>query len=450
MRSILMITLVIFSFLSFGNAQDSWYYHPELNIHFSTEDSLANPFLCTVDSTGNFWVLSSTSTTLNAINALYKASPGDTVFTLIDDYTTEVDVHSARGITAIGNDIYVFLRSTTLYLSFAYGYQDGDSAERTIYNQSGYGTYVYGCDATRDGFIFGGIIYQGPKIRVYDYSGNSTPVGHYVSPDCINKDPGGPSPAGADVIRDVAVMKSGNYFDSNTPVYTSRNSLPGGNQGGVTKWTGGTQDNPENYAGVSLEDADSFLKWTSYVPNGLTIDMQGRLWAVGTDSSRRWVKCFDVDGSWATQVAELPSSTSGDIADPGGAPLEIPEDVALSPDNNTAYVIDVGTKMCYVFTTSQTEIAPILSIATDFKLFPAYPNPFNPQTTIRFYLPSATNVTLTVYDMVGSPVRTLMNEICSAGVQYVTFNAADLASGIYLLKLQTIYGQRQSKVLLMK
>ncbi len=133
MRRILLTVTMLSLMVIFGFGQDTWYYHPELEIQFSSQDTaLSNPFLCTTDSSGNLWLISSTSTSLDAHNALYKAAPGDTVFTLIDDYSDDADVHSTRGITNIGNDIYVMCRSTSQYISFMYRYPDGNFSERTL------------------------------------------------------------------------------------------------------------------------------------------------------------------------------------------------------------------------------------------------------------------------------------------------------------------------------
>ncbi len=70
-------------------------------------------------------------------------------------------------------------------------------------------------------------------------------------------------------------------------------------------------------------------------------------------------------------------------------------------------------------------------------LFDNYPNPFNPATTIAFSLPSEQIVTLTVYDMLGREVRTLVNEKRSAGNHTVSFSASDLSSGMYFYSLRS-------------
>jgi hypothetical protein len=65
-----------------------------------------------------------------------------------------------------------------------------------------------------------------------------------------------------------------------------------------------------------------------------------------------------------------------------------------------------------------------------------YPNPFNPSTNISFALPSAQNVTLKVYDMLGREVATLFNnQRLSAGEQTVSFDASGLSSGVYIYQL---------------
>jgi len=66
----------------------------------------------------------------------------------------------------------------------------------------------------------------------------------------------------------------------------------------------------------------------------------------------------------------------------------------------------------------------------------SYPNPFNPQTTIRFDVPKASNVKLQVYDITGQLVTTLVDEYLEAGVYERVFDGSRLASGIYISVLQ--------------
>jgi len=79
-----------------------------------------------------------------------------------------------------------------------------------------------------------------------------------------------------------------------------------------------------------------------------------------------------------------------------------------------------------------------------------YPNPFNPATTISYTLPIAGNVTLKVFDITGKEVRMLDNGYKAAGKYSVTFNASDLASGMYIYRIQTSNFSEVRKMLLMK
>lgn len=71
----------------------------------------------------------------------------------------------------------------------------------------------------------------------------------------------------------------------------------------------------------------------------------------------------------------------------------------------------------------------------DFKLLQNYPNPFNPATTISFELKNSGNVVLTVYNVLGEIIETLINSNLNAGLYNINFDAANLSSGIYLYRL---------------
>lgn len=66
-----------------------------------------------------------------------------------------------------------------------------------------------------------------------------------------------------------------------------------------------------------------------------------------------------------------------------------------------------------------------------------YPNPFNPATTISFTLPENSKVSVEVFNSLGQRVAELVNEIKSAGVHVVSFDASSLSSGIYLIRMST-------------
>ncbi|MFQ5652593.1 MAG: peptidoglycan DD-metalloendopeptidase family protein [bacterium] len=71
-----------------------------------------------------------------------------------------------------------------------------------------------------------------------------------------------------------------------------------------------------------------------------------------------------------------------------------------------------------------------------FSLSQNYPNPFNPSTTIEFALPQRSDVTLKLYDILGREVATLLEGELAAGVHQVDFNAEELASGVYIYRIE--------------
>ncbi len=93
-----------------------------------------------------------------------------------------------------------------------------------------------------------------------------------------------------------------------------------------------------------------------------------------------------------------------------------------------------------------------LSSATprSFALWGNYPNPFNPETTLRFEVPESAYVKLVVYDVLGRQVRVLVDGTREAGTHEVVFEASGLPSGTYLVRLVTPAGSFVKTMQLMK
>ena len=75
------------------------------------------------------------------------------------------------------------------------------------------------------------------------------------------------------------------------------------------------------------------------------------------------------------------------------------------------------------------------NVPKNFRLYANYPNPFNPSTMISYDIPAASEVNLTVYDVLGRPVETLVNQRQSAGKYGVRFDASKVSSGVYFYRL---------------
>jgi hypothetical protein len=85
-----------------------------------------------------------------------------------------------------------------------------------------------------------------------------------------------------------------------------------------------------------------------------------------------------------------------------------------------------------------------------FALDQNYPNPFNPSTSITYELPRASQVSLTVYDLLGRQVSVLVNERRDAGVHEVKFDGSNLASGVYFYRLQAGDFVQSKRLLILK
>ncbi|MEJ2636552.1 MAG: FG-GAP-like repeat-containing protein [Calditrichia bacterium] len=85
-----------------------------------------------------------------------------------------------------------------------------------------------------------------------------------------------------------------------------------------------------------------------------------------------------------------------------------------------------------------------------YALYQNFPNPFNPATTIAFDLPRTDRVVLTVYDVLGQQVETILDDQMPAGRHRVSWQAHDAASGIYFFVIRTDHFRAVKKMILMK
>ncbi len=101
-----------------------------------------------------------------------------------------------------------------------------------------------------------------------------------------------------------------------------------------------------------------------------------------------------------------------------------------NPWDNEAYVWMIEVDVASDVADSPT------GVPTQVGLSQNYPNPFNPSTTITYTLSEASEVRLSVFDMLGKEVGVLVNDRREAGAHVATFDGRGLASGVYLYRLQ--------------
>ncbi|MEK9136702.1 MAG: T9SS type A sorting domain-containing protein, partial [Bacteroidota bacterium] len=89
-------------------------------------------------------------------------------------------------------------------------------------------------------------------------------------------------------------------------------------------------------------------------------------------------------------------------------------------------------------------------LPTELNLYQNYPNPFNPSTTIEFDISTSGPARLLITNLLGQEVAQLVNEPVSVGRHQATFNASNLASGVYIYSLSTPNGVLHRRLLLLK
>lgn len=127
--------------------------------------------------------------------------------------------------------------------------------------------------------------------------------------------------------------------------------------------------------------------------------------------------------------------------------------VGLSPyDKDTAY--QTGEAWIYTWL---GDGGGFTDVSDDFSTVPRsyalrnnYPNPFNPSTTIAYYVPKASDVKVEIFNVLGQRVMTLVDGKQLAGEHKITFNAKDLASGVYFYRLKAGSFNMTKKMILMK
>jgi hypothetical protein len=102
------------------------------------------------------------------------------------------------------------------------------------------------------------------------------------------------------------------------------------------------------------------------------------------------------------------------------------------------------------FTVIITDVGEVEEIPTEYALNQNYPNPFNPTTEIRFALPEAGQVRLTVYNLLGEEIATLVDQQMGAGFHTVRYDAGMNSSGLYLYRLEVNGKAFTRKMMLVK
>jgi hypothetical protein len=97
-----------------------------------------------------------------------------------------------------------------------------------------------------------------------------------------------------------------------------------------------------------------------------------------------------------------------------------------------------------------TDVKDDVQNPVDFQLNQNYPNPFNPGTTIKVFLPTASEISLKVFDLLGNEVSKIASGYYNSGYYIFDFDGKNLASGIYIYQLKYESGIISKKMTLLK
>lgn len=137
-------------------------------------------------------------------------------------------------------------------------------------------------------------------------------------------------------------------------------------------------------------------------------------------------------------------------------------DVTVTPDwdwhvtyrNTIEDVLYYAYSRSYIITGVE-DTEELITTPQALSLYQNFPNPFNPLTTISFDLPYTERVKLSIYDVQGRLVKTLVDESRLAGKHAVTWNGRNnrgtkVKSGVYFLRLDTVRGAQTRKIVLIR
>ena len=145
-----------------------------------------------------------------------------------------------------------------------------------------------------------------------------------------------------------------------------------------------------------------------------------------------------------TQQSELSFTTVAK----GSFPSSGNEAVSIYPElGNSNFTVTISYSE---MGTDNEELLPI-----QYALYQNYPNPFNPTTTLRYDLPETGHLTITIYDMLGRHIKTLINQTQDAGYRSVIWDATNdygkpVSAGIYLYQIQAGEYMQTKKMVLLK
>ena len=179
----------------------------------------------------------------------------------------------------------------------------------------------------------------------------------------------------------------------------------------------------------------------------------GAPWNDGTASDAGHVRVYEYSNSnWSQVGFDIDGEAAGDYSGTSVSMNSAGDRVAIGAMYNDGTASDAGHVRVY----SLTELfIDNRMMPTEYAIHQNYPNPFNPVTTLRYDIPENAMINITIYDMLGRQVKTLINQTQDAGYRSVIWDATNdygkpVSAGIYLYQIQAGEYMQTKKMVLLK
>ena len=238
------------------------------------------------------------------------------------------------------------------------------------------------------------------------------------------------------------------YADDEIPVGVAEADLQlYRNSGSSWELVGGTVTAAGNY--VTLTGNSKWSDWAIATEVGLPIQLASFLVRSSSDGMvLQWATVSEVNnyGFYVERRSDGESAFTelAHVFIPGHGTTLSPQHYSYADNTVTPGVwwyrlrqVDLDGTVHYTDAVRATLITGVAEAAPrEFVLLHNYPNPFNPSTNIKYALPHASHITLTVFNTLGQIVRELVNGELRAGYHEVQFDAAGLTSGVYFYRMR--------------
>ena len=206
-------------------------------------------------------------------------------------------------------------------------------------------------------------------------------------------------------------------------------------------WIAGGYMNSPEFQSILLKTTDGGQTWDeskfdSYLINDMFFTDSLHGWSIGQDTSRfgMILETFDGGDNWNPVVENLSVPLTAIHFKDGYGWAVGGNGLILKTTDGTTWVNQKTGK----------------AYPSEYKLFQNYPNPFNPTTKIEFSIPKSELVTLKIYNLLGQEVQTLVSKRMNAGAYKYDWDAATLANGIYIYRLEAGDFTETKKMVLIK